>query len=258
MLRNAQIAVVVPAFNEAKHIVTMLRSVPAYVDRVIVVDDGSADDTAVRAEALGDPRVIVLRHAHNRGVGSALVTGYRHALGDGADVVAVMAGDAQMHPDDLASLLSPVIEGEVDYAKGNRLAHPDVFTRMPLSRLIGNQILSLLSRLATGVPVHDSQCGYTALHRRMGERLAWHELWSGYGYPNDLLGQLQCLGARVRDVVVRPVYADEQSGIRLHHALFVIPYVLARALLRRARVAVIWPLLAPRQLSAPRTDSERS
>jgi len=160
-----------------------------------------------------------------------------------------MAGDAQMHPDDLPALLSPVVEGEVDYAKGNRLAHPDAYARMPLTRFIGNQILSLLTRVATGVPVHDSQCGYTALHRRVAERIAWHELWSGYGYPNDLLGQLQCLGARVRDVVVRPVYADEQSGIRLHHALFVIPYVLARVLLRRARVALTLP--------APLDDSDR-
>jgi glycosyltransferase involved in cell wall biosynthesis len=254
MLRNAQIAVVVPAFNEAKHIAAMLRTVPAYVDRVVVVDDGSADDTAARAEGLADPRVIVLRHAHNRGVGMALATGYRRALADGADVMAVMAGDAQMHPDDLRSLLLPVIEGEADYAKGNRLAHPDVYARMPPTRLIGNQILSLLTRVATGVPVHDSQCGYTALHRSVAERMAWHELWSGYGYPNDLLGQLQCLGARVRDVVVRPVYADEQSGIRWHHALFVIPYVLARVLLRRARNAWSWPL---RTLPAPQGDSDR-
>jgi glycosyltransferase involved in cell wall biosynthesis len=254
MLRNAQIAVVVPAFNEAKHIAAVLSSVPAYVDRVVVVDDGSADDTAARAEQLADPRVIVLRHAHNRGVGTALVTGYRRALAEGADVVAVMAGDAQMHPDDLSALLLPVIEGEVDYAKGNRLAHPEVYSRMPLSRFIGNQILSLLTRVATGVAVHDSQCGYTALHRRVAERMAWHELWSGYGYPNDLLGQLQALGARVRDVVVRPVYADEQSGIRLRHALFVIPFVLARVLLRRARLALSWPL---RPLPAPLDDSDR-
>ncbi|MET0386990.1 MAG: glycosyltransferase family 2 protein [Polyangiales bacterium] len=200
-----------------------------------VVDHGSGDDTARCAAAVGDPRLSVIRHARNAGVGTALRTGYRHALAEGADVVAVMAGDGQMHPDDLPALLAPVVAGTADYAKGNRLAHPEVWRRMPLARLLGNLVLSRLTRLATGLPIHDSQCGYTALHRRIAERLPWHELWNGYGYPNDLLGMLQRYEARVCDVVVRPVYADEESGIRLRHALVVIPYVLMRVLLRRLR-----------------------
>ena len=235
MFRNAQIAVIVPAYNEGRHIAATLRSVPAYVDHVIVVDDGSGDDTVRRARnvAEADPRLCVLRHAQNAGVGAALRTGYLHALGLGAEVVAVMAGDGQMHPEDLPALLTPVVDGEADYAKGNRLAHPEVVRRMPWTRLLGNQALSLLTRLATGLPVHDSQCGYTALHRRIAERLPWQALWNGYGYPNDLLGKLQLLDARVCDVVVRPVYADEQSGIRLRPALFVVPYVLLRVLYAR-------------------------
>ena len=235
MFRNAQIAVIVPAYNEGRHIAATLRSVPAYVDHVIVVDDGSGDDTVRRAHnvAEADPRLCVLRHAHNAGVGAALRTGYLHALAVGAEIVAVMAGDGQMHPEDLAALLAPVVNGEADYAKGNRLAHPEVVRRMPWTRLLGNQALSLMTRWATGLRVHDSQCGYTALHRRVAEQLPWDALWSGYGYPNDLLGKLQQLDARVCDVVVRPVYADEQSGIRLRHALFVVPYVLLRVLLAR-------------------------
>ncbi|MEY4580424.1 MAG: hypothetical protein RL701_5127 [Pseudomonadota bacterium] len=237
MFRNAQIAVVVPAFNESRLIASTLRAVPSYVDHIVVVDDGSHDATASCAEGVAklDPRLIVLRHAHNAGVGKALGTGYQRALAEGADVVVVMAGDGQMHPDDLAALLAPVVAGHADYAKGNRLAHPEVLRRMPLTRLVGNEVLSRLTRVATGLYVHDSQCGYTALHRRVAERLAWNELWPGYGYPNDLLGMLQRLNARVCDVVVRPVYADEESGIRLRHALFVIPYVLLRVLFRRLR-----------------------
>jgi glycosyltransferase involved in cell wall biosynthesis len=238
MWRNAQIAVIVPAFNEAEHIALTLRSVPDYVDRILVVDDGSSDDTAGRAYAVGDARVQVLRHARNRGVGMAICTGYRAALIAGADVFAVMAGDGQMHPDDLAALLDPVVGGEADYAKGDRLSHPEAFARMPLCRYLGNQVLSFATRRATGLLVRDSQCGYTALHRRAAEHLPWHALWHGYGYPNDLLGRLVQHGARVRDVVVRPVYADEQSGIRLRHALFVIPYVLVRVYLRRLRRAL--------------------
>jgi hypothetical protein len=105
---------------------------------------------------------------------------------------------------------------------------------MPLSRLLGNRVLSFLTRRATGLSIHDSQCGYTALHRRIGERLPWHALWHGYGYPNALLGMLQQHRARVRDIVVRPIYADEQSGVRLRHALVIVPYILARVLAQRA------------------------
>jgi glycosyltransferase involved in cell wall biosynthesis len=239
MLHNAQIAVVVPAYNESRLIARTLRSIPAYVDQVVVVDDGSRDDTSACAHGVGDPRVLVVRHARNAGVGAALRTGYAQAFSAGADVVAVMAGDGQMDPCDLHGLLAPVLRGEADYAKGDRLSHPHALSRMPLSRFIGNQLLSLGTRWATGLSIRDSQCGYTALHRRAGESLPMHALWHGYGYPNDLLGWLVQSGARVADVVVKPVYADEDSGIGLRHALFVVPFVLARVAWRRAQ-AWLW------------------
>lgn len=235
MFRNAQITVVVPAYNESKHIEATLRAMPSFVDHILVVDDGSRDDTASRAANVRDARICVLRHDQNSGVGAALRTGYERAFAAGADVAVVMAGDGQMDPADLPELLMPVVSNEADYAKGNRLGHPDVEQRMPFTRLLGNRVLSFLTRRATGLPVHDSQCGYTALHRRIGESLPWHTLWHSYGYPNALLGMLQQHGARVRDVVVRPIYADEQSGVRLRHALVIVPYILTRVLAQRAR-----------------------
>jgi glycosyltransferase involved in cell wall biosynthesis len=233
VLAQAQIAVVVPAYNEALQIARTLRTIPSFVDRVIVVDDGSTDGTSAVASAAGDRRIQLVRHPRNRGVGAALRTGYSHALAAGADVVAVMAGDGQMHPDDLSALLWPVLRGEVDYAKGDRLSHPEALARMPLSRYVGNHMLSALTRAVTGAAIRDSQCGYTAFSRRALERVPLHRLWDGYGYPNDLLGWLLARGASVCDVVVRPVYGVERSGIRLHHALLVVPFVLARVLARR-------------------------
>jgi glycosyltransferase involved in cell wall biosynthesis len=233
MFRNAQITVVVPAYNESKHIEATLRAMPSFVDHILVVDDGSQDDTATRAANVPDARVRVFRHGHNRGVGAALRTGYERAFAAGTDIAVVMAGDGQMDPADLPALLAPVVAGEADYTKGNRLVHPEVVRRMPLTRLLGNRVLSFLTRRATGLSVHDSQCGYTALHRRVGERLPWHALWHGYGYPNDLLGILQQHRARVRDIMVRPIYADEQSGVRLRHALVIVPYILTRVLAQR-------------------------
>ena len=241
-----RVAVVVPAYNEARLIARTLAGIPAYVQHIVVVDDASRDDTAARALALGDARVEVLRHAQNRGVGAAIVTGYRHAFARGAEVCAVMAGDGQMDPSDLAHLLWPVLAGQAAYAKGDRLSFPGARAAMPPTRWLGNVLLGKLTALAAGVPIRDSQCGYTALSREAAARLPLDKLWSGYGYPNDLLGMLAERELKVWEVMVRPVYADEESGIRLWHALFVVPFVLARVLARR--LARAWASL---RLAAP-------
>lgn len=234
MLDGSQIAVIVPAYNEQARLGGTLRAIPSYVDRVIVVDDGSSDGTGEAAKAADDARVQLVRHARNRGVGAALCSGYAQAFELGADVAVVMAGDGQMHPDDLPALLAPLLAGHADYAKGDRLSHPEAFARMPFPRYVGSQVLSWLTRRATGLPLSDSQCGYTALHRRAHERMPIHGMWPGYGYPNDLLGLLAQERLRVHDVVVRPIYAGEASGLRLHHAVLVIPWLLARVAVRRA------------------------
>src|SRR5687768_402121 len=153
MLEGFRLAVTVPAHNEARLITKTLTSIPAFVDRIIVVDDASTDGTfqAARAVSGHDERVWVLRHPVNLGVGAAIVTGYRAALDDGAQAIAVMAGDAQMHPDDLERLALPVIRGETDYAKGDRFHHPDAKTVIPIERSIVGQMLSALTRCAAGL-----------------------------------------------------------------------------------------------------------
>lgn len=245
-----RISVVVPAYNEGRLIARTLASIPSYVHHVVVVDDASADDTSLRARALADPRVEVVRHSENRGVGAAIVTGYEVAFARGADVCVVMAGDGQMHPGDLASLLSPVLRGEAVYAKGDRLSFPGARSAMPITRWLGNFVLARLTALAVGLPVRDSQCGYTALSREAARELPLHKLWSRYGYPNDLLGMLSERNLPVSEVVVRPVYADEESGIRLWHALFVVPFVLLRAFARRLRYAFSTPSAEASQVTA--------
>ncbi len=169
----------------------------------------------------------VLRHATNRGVGAAIVTGYEAALAAGVDVIAVMAGDDQMDPSDLEAVLSPVVRGDADYVKGNRFVHAEA-RRMPRLRRLGGEVLSFLTRAATGLSVSDTQCGFTALSAGFARTLPLAELWPRYGYPNDLLGLLAARGARVREVPVRPVYADEESGLCAWHVA-----VIARVILRR-------------------------
>ncbi len=233
MYRQLQLAVVIPAFNEERAIAAAIAAVPAFADRVVVVDDASTDGTVELARTALAPRAggDLVCHDVNRGVGRALITGYRRAIELGCDVVAVMAGDGQMDPDDLPALIDPIAEHEADYVKGNRFLHPDVWTAMPKMRIVGNLLLSAATRWTSGYrDVFDSQCGYTAIHRRALASIDLDSLFPRYGYPNDLLSRLHVAGMRVRDVPVRPIYGPHwKSGINLGTALHPIPWVLLRS-----------------------------
>lgn len=233
MWRGKKIAIVVPAYREARLIGRMLARAPSYADALVVVDDASDDRTGEAALSSGDPRVSVLRHGKNAGVGAAIVTGYRAALAAQCDVLAVMAGDDQMHPDDLEAVIAPVVEGRADYVKGNRFAHAEA-RQMPLLRRAGGELLSFATRAATGLEVSDCQCGFTALSAEAARALPLDDLWPRFGYPNDLLGMLAASGARVTEVPVRPVYADEASGVRAFHAASILA-LIARRYLKEAR-----------------------
>ncbi len=236
MLRGHRIAVVVPAFNEADKIARTIRSVPGFVDHLTVVDDGSGDGTGRVAARSGRRGLEVIVHDRNRGVGAAIASGYGRALALGADATAVMAGDGQMDPADLPSLLAPVLAGRADYAKGNRFAWPGCWREMPLARFAGNVVLSWLTRLATGYRLFDSQCGYTVASRAALAAIDPDAMFARYGYPNDLLGRLARAGARAVDVPVRPVYGPEwRSGIRVTNVVYPILFLLGRAFVLRLR-----------------------
>jgi glycosyltransferase involved in cell wall biosynthesis len=237
MLEDRRVAVVVPAHDEEKLIETTLAGIPAFVDRIYVVDDGSRDTTAERARAAGDPRVEVIVHDRNRGVGAAIVTGYRRALAESIDIVCVMAADNQMDPADLAMLAGAVARGEVDYAKANRLVTGEAWDLIPRTRYLGNAVLSLLTKVASGYwHVADSQSGYTAIARRTLEALDLDRVYTGYGFPNDLLVHLNVWNARVRDFPSRPVYGvGERSGIRYHKVVPRISWLLVKGFFWRLR-----------------------
>ena len=253
MFLDKTIAVVMPAHNEARLIVRAVEQVPDFVDHLIVVDDASTDETAdVLRTQVSRRGLVFLRHETNQGVGAAIVSGYRKVLELGADVAAVMAGDAQMDPADLPMLLVPVVKGVSDYAKGDRLSWPGVAREMPLFRFIGNHVLSQLTRLTSGYAnVRDSQCGYTVATADVLKRIDLGELYERYGFPNDMLAKLHAVGARLSNIAVRPVYRGEVSGISLVTALFRVPFVMLRSLfwrLRRER-------LRARQLDIPTLNS---
>ena len=241
MLEGKRVAVVVPAHDEEKLIGDTIRSIPDFVDRVIVVDDKSKDGTVAAVRALNYQRVEVLEHERNLGVGAAILTGYRRAIEERIDVTAVMAADAQMDPGDLETLVAPVARGEVDYAKANRLFTGQAWEVIPRYRYLGNAMLSLLTKIASGYwHVADSQSGYTAISLEMLELLDLDRIYPRYGFPNDMLVHLNVWNGRVRDYPSRPIYGvGERSGIRLRKVVPSISWLLMKGFFWRMRVKYV-------------------
>jgi glycosyltransferase involved in cell wall biosynthesis len=237
MLEGKRVAVVVPAHDEEKLIAETIRSIPDFVDRVIVVDDKSKDGTVAAVRALNYQRVEVLEHDRNLGVGAAILTGYRRAIDERIDVTAVMAADAQMDPGDLETLVAPVARGEVDYAKANRLFTGQAWEVIPRYRYLGNAMLSLFTKIASGYwHVADSQSGYTAISLEMLELLDLDKIYPRYGFPNDMLVHLNVWNGRVRDYPSRPIYGvGERSGIRLRKVVPSISWLLVKGFFWRMR-----------------------
>jgi glycosyltransferase involved in cell wall biosynthesis len=237
MLEGKRVAVVVPAHNEEKLIAETVSTIPGFVDRIYVVDDASQDTTTERARELEDERVVVIAHDRNQGVGAAIVTGYKRAIEERVDVTCVMAADNQMDPDDLETLVRPVALGHVDYAKANRLFTGQAWQLIPRHRYLGNAILSLLTKIASGYwHVADSQSGYTAVGLDMLELLDLDRLYRRYGFPNDMLVHLNVWNARVRDFPSRPIYGvGERSGIRLRKVVPAISWLLVKGFFWRMK-----------------------
>jgi glycosyltransferase involved in cell wall biosynthesis len=237
MLEGKTVAVVVPAYNEERLIAETIAGIPDFVDRIVVVDDKSRDATVEGARAAGDPRVEVVVHEKNQGVGAAIVTGYKRALAERVDVTAVMAGDNQMDPAELESLAGPVARGELDYAKANRLFTGQAWQQIPRYRYLGNAVLSLFTKIASGYwHVADSQAGYTAVGLPMLELLDLDRIYKSYGFPNDILVHLNVWNARVRDIPSRPIYGvGEKSGIKVRKVVPRISWLLVKGFFWRMR-----------------------
>lgn len=234
MYKGHSICVVVPAHNEEALIGQTIKTMPAFVDHIIVVDDKSSDQTSEAALDSGDPRVILLRHEVNTGVGGAILTGHREALKIGADIDVVMAGDAQMDPNYLDALLDPIIDDGYGFTKANRFFSRESFEGMPSYRVFGNVTLSFLTKLASGYwHLFDPQNGYTAIRQDVLRRLPLDKISSGYQFENDLLINLSILNVRAKDVPIPAVYGSEVSGIRLSRVIPSISSLLARGFWRR-------------------------
>lgn len=232
MYEQRRIAVVVPAHNEETQITRVVETMPEIVDRIVIVNDASKDRTAdvVRSLSLSHPKVLLIDLQVNQGVGGAIAAGYKWCRDNDIDVAVVMAGDGQMSPMDFVPVIEPVVTGAYDYSKGNRLFTGEAFRKIPRVRFIGNSILSLLTKIASGYwHVADSQTGYTAIGRRALAAIDWDLMYKRYGQPNDLLVRLNVENMHIVDVPIEPVYnVGEKSGIKVRKVVFTISWLLVR------------------------------
>ncbi len=285
MLKNKTIGVVVPSYNEGKQIGMVIGSIPEFVDRIIIVNDKSKDDTAsvvkeyikndkakagdlnhrekvipnrynyaeIVAEKMQEDeqklftpsevynkesqksRIILINHLKNGSVGAAIATGYKWCLDNNIDCTAVMGGDGQMDPSELESICMPIVDGEVDYVKGNRLKHRSASFVIPRIRFFGNSVLSLLTKIASGYwQISDTQTGYTAISLEGLRGIKLYDIYKSYGCPNDILVKLNIANFTIKEVPIKPVYyVGEESKMKIFKVIPRISWLLFKLFWKR-------------------------
>ncbi len=214
MFKEKRIAVVIPAYNEEHFITNVVQGLPDYVDLIIVIDDGSSDATAAILVSIDNPKLYVISHPSRKGVGSALQSGYLKALEFDMDITITLDADGQMYSNDIKALISPIVNGVVDYTKGNRFATLDVFRKMPLLRIIGNSVFSILQDIIMfRLDLWDSQCGFTAVSKNALSNLSMTPLWNDYGVYNEILFKVSKKNFRIKNIPVKTIYGQETSYI---------------------------------------------
>ncbi len=285
MLNNKTIAVVIPAYNEEKQIGIVIKTMPDFVDRIIVVNDNSFDrtevivkdyfnsdhnqsqleltqkvikktfhnDAEIRLQEFnrkeieffpkskifngnsGKDRIVLINNIVNAGVGGSIARGYKWCKDNNIDCTAVMAGDAQMDPDELESICLPVVNEGVDYVKGNRLIHRSAGYYIPKTRFVGNSILSILTKMASGYwRISDTQTGYTAISLKALNSLKLYNIYRRYGMPNDMLVKLNMAYCTIREIPIKPVYRiGEESKMKVHKVIPRIFLLLFKSFFKR-------------------------
>ncbi|MCB9094322.1 MAG: glycosyltransferase family 2 protein [Halobacteriovoraceae bacterium] len=285
MLNDKKVAVVVPVYNEETQILNVIETMPDFVDRIVIINDCSTDNTKKTLEEVAeksvsqvvlkkkkkkivrsryneaevilqkiedkedslftpqeiinktpeDDRIIIINHLKNGGVGAAIASGYKWCRDHKIDCTAVMAGDGQMDPNELESICMPIINGEVDYVKGNRLIHRSAWLVIPKIRYFGNSVLSILTKIASGYwSVSDTQTGYTAISYKALRSIRIHKIYKRYGMPNDMLVKLNIAFCTVKEVEIKPVYrVGEQSKMKVGRVIPKISWLLFKLFFQR-------------------------
>jgi len=236
-LKNKKTLCVIPAFNEEKFIGDVLRMIPEYISAIIVVDDASTDGTAACIRDVDDPRIILIHHEVNRGIGGAVIAGYRKALELDAEIIVKMDADGQMDPIQMKKIIVPVAEGRADYAKGVRFRDRSIIRKMPILRFVGNLGLSFLTKIASGYwGIFDPTNGYTAIHKAVLKRLDLHKVEKGFLFETAMLSRLYRIHAVVQDVAMDARYGEEKGSFSPMDAILKFPWFLMRVFVNR----IVW------------------
>lgn len=213
------------AYNQADIVVQNMisREMQYFIPSRVVNPEGSND------------RIILINHLKNGGVGASIARGYKWCMDHHIDCTAVMAGDGQMDPGELKAIIEPVVAGEADYVKGNRLIHRSAWLVIPKLRYFGNSILSILTKIASGYwRVSDTQCGYTAISLKALQAIRIYDIYKKYGMPNDLLVKLNIAFCSVKEVEIKPVYGvGEKSKMNLFKVMVPILFLLIKSFIKR-------------------------
>jgi len=212
-----RIAVVIPSYKVTRHILGVIAGIGPEVGRIYVVDDKCPDQSGAYVRAhCSDPRVVVLEHAENQGVGGAVMSGYQAAIQEGVDIIVKVDGDGQMDATLIPDFVAPILNGEADYTKGNRFFDLEQIHQMPKIRLFGNAMLSLLTKLSSGYwDLFDPTNGYTAIHVNAARHLPMHRISKRYFFETDMLFRLNTINAVVVDVPMDASYGDEVSNLKI-------------------------------------------
>jgi dolichol-phosphate mannosyltransferase len=215
------IAVVIPCYRVKSQILGVLAAIPPSARLIYCVDDACPEHSGAFVEAnVADPRVTVLYNSANRGVGGATVAGYRRALEDGAEIIVKVDGDGQMDPRLLPKFVDPILKGTSDYTKGNRFFRLEGLHDMPLSRLIGNALLTFMCKLSSGYwNIFDPTNGFTAIHAAVLRQLPLDKIDQRYFFESDMLFRLSTVRAVVTDVPMHAIYRHQGSGLVIHRIL---------------------------------------
>lgn len=211
------VAVVIPCYKVTRHIMAVIDSMPEIVERIYAVDDCCPDKSGDFILAHNkDPRVKVLFNEKNKGVGGAVMTGYKAAITDNMRIAVKVDGDGQMDPALIPEFIEPILSGEADYTKGNRFYNLEEIHQMPKVRLFGNAALSLLNKLSSGYwNVFDPTNGYTAIHVDVLKKMPFQKISERYFFESDMLFRLNTLRAKVVDIPMDAHYGDEESQLKI-------------------------------------------
>ncbi len=229
------IAVVIPCYKVKNHILDILPAIGQEVSKIYVVDDACPEKSGEYVEKnTRDPRIKVIYHDVNKGVGGAVMSGYKQAINDGAEIVVKIDGDGQMNPEFISKLVLPIETGEADYTKGNRFFDIEKLLMMPRIRLIGNSFLSLINKIVNGYwNIIDPTNGFTAIHISALKLLPFHKIDNRYFFESDLLFRLSVIRAVVKDIPIPPVYGNEKSNLKINKVVWEFPFKYINRFLKR-------------------------